>query len=38
MLDQLYTIELLKPAAGLRLRNRAGCRKQALRIRRARQP
>ncbi len=35
MLDQLYTIELLNPQAGLR--QRAGCRKHALRIRRARQ-
>lgn len=35
MLDQMYTIELLNPRADLR--QRAGCRKHALRIRRARQ-
>ena len=35
MLDQLYTIELLNPHTGLR--QRAGCRKRALRVRRARQ-
>lgn len=34
MLDQLYTIELLNPDTGLR--QRAGSRKQALRIRLAR--
>jgi len=34
MLDQLYTLELLKPAAGLRVRS--GCRKRALRVRRSR--
>ncbi|CAN5759028.1 hypothetical protein BH23CHL2_BH23CHL2_06790 [soil metagenome] len=33
MLDQLYTIELLNPDTGLR--QRAGSRKHALRIRRA---
>lgn len=35
MLDQLYTLELLNPRA--ELRQRAGSRKHALRIRRARQ-
>lgn len=35
MLDQVYTLELLNPHTGLR--QRAGSRKQALRIRRARQ-
>jgi hypothetical protein len=36
MLDQLYALELLNPRA--ELRQRAGCRKRALRIRHTRRP